>query len=106
MSKYVQRALRASSVDTARINEVWQAFGRRECSTLLYEMGYEVTELDRIHRAGWMRGYEKTAKIQQRLEDAEQKKENYKYLKADYNNLKKTIYGDGERYKRTGSKDF
>lgn len=93
MSEYVQRALRAASVDTARIDEIWQTFGRRECSTLLYELGYEVTELDRIHRAvwltGWMRGYEKTAKYQQRMEAAEKTKEDYKYLKEDYTNLKK-----------------
>lgn len=93
MSSYVQRAIRASSIDTARIDEVWQAYGRRECSTLLYEMGYEVTELDRIHRAtwlcGWMRGFEKTAKYQQRMEAAEKLKADYKYLKADYNNLQK-----------------
>lgn len=91
MSEYVQRAIRAASVDTARIDEVWQTYGRRECSTLLYEMGYEVTELDRIHRAtwlcGWMRGFEKTAKYQQRMEAANQLKKDYKYLKADYSNL-------------------
>lgn len=93
MSEYVQRAIRASSVDTARIDEVWQTYGHRECSTLLYEMGYEVTELDRIHRAvwltGWMRGYEKTAKYQQRMEAAEKMKENYKHLKESYNTLQK-----------------
>lgn len=93
MSAYVQRAIRAASVDTARIDEVWQTYGRRECSTLLYEMGYEVTELDRIHRAvwltGWMRGYEKTAKYQQRMEAAKQLKEDYKYLKENYSALQK-----------------
>lgn len=93
MSTYVQRAIRASCVDTARIDEIWQAYGRRECSTLLYEMGYEVTELDRIHRAvwlcGWMRGYEKTAKYQQRMEAAEQTKEKYKNLKENYSALQK-----------------
>lgn len=93
MSEYVQRAIRASSVDTARIDEVWQAFGRRECATLLYEMGYDIDGLDRIYRAvwltGWMRGYEKTAKYQQRMEAAEQTKANYKQLKESYNNLQK-----------------
>ena len=93
MSEYVQRAIRASCVDTARIDEVWQTFGRRECSTLLYEMGYEVTELDRIHRAvwltGWMRGYEKTSKYQQRLQTAEELKANYKHLKDEFTALQK-----------------
>lgn len=93
MSAYVQRALRASSVDTARIDEVWQTFGRRECATLLYEMGYDIDGLDRIYRAvwltGWMRGYEKTAKYKQRMEAAEQTKANYKQLKESYNNLQK-----------------
>ncbi|MGN0513112.1 MAG: hypothetical protein ACI4GD_02450 [Lachnospiraceae bacterium] len=93
MSEYVQRAIRAASVDTARIDEVWQAYGRRECSTLLYEMGYDVAELDRIHRAvwltGWMRGYAKTAKYQKKMEAAKQLREDYKYLKENYSALQK-----------------
>lgn len=93
MSEYVQRAIRAASVDTARIDEVWQAFGRRECSTLLYELGYDIDGLDRIHRAvwltGWMRGNEKTAKYQQRMEAADQLKKRYKDLKENYSALQK-----------------
>lgn len=93
MSEYVQRALRAASVDTARIDETWQAFGRRECSTLLYEMGYEMDGLDQIYRAvwltGWMRGHEKTVKYKQRLKSAEQLKDEYSHLKEVYADLQK-----------------
>ena len=93
MSEYVQRALRAASIDTARIDETWQTFGRRECSTLLYEMGYEMDGLDQIYRAvwltGWMRGHEKTVKYKQRLKSAEQLKDEYSHLKEAYADLQK-----------------
>lgn len=82
MSAEVQNAL---LIDTDnRATKAWQAHGRRETRTLLHELGHPATDdvLDIIHRpiyiAGYLNGYEKTAKHNQKIEKLENTAQKYK----------------------------
>lgn len=77
----------------------WQAHGRRETRTLLYELGYEATDdlLDILHRpvylAGYLNGYEKTVKYKSRLEAAEAAAEQGKEYRKQLQELQKVEHG-------------
>lgn len=82
MSSSVQTAL---LIDTDnRATKAWQGHGRRETRTLLFELGYPATDdvLDMVHRpvylCGFLNGYEKTSKHNQKLEKAENTAQKYK----------------------------
>lgn len=82
MSAEVQTALLIDTDNKA--TKAWQAHGRRETRTLLHELGYPATDdvLDILHRpiyiAGYLNGYEKTAKNKQKIEKLENTAQKYK----------------------------
>lgn len=99
MSDAVQKALLIDVENKA--TKAWQAHGRRETRTLLYELGYQADDsiLDILHRpvylCGFHNGYEKTTKVKSRIEALENKADKYmqisKDLKAENQNLKNKI---------------
>ena len=74
MSAEAQKALRIDPDDTAA--RAWQAHGRRETRTLLYEMGFDAYDniLDILHRpvylCGYLNGFQKTVNYEKQLQEA------------------------------------
>lgn len=95
MSSSVQTAL---LIDTDnRATKAWQGHGRRETRTLLFELGYPATDdvLDIVHRpiyiCGFLNGYEKTAKHNQKIEKLENTAKKYKDTADNLNEQLKAI---------------
>ena len=82
MSTAVQSALLIDTDNKA--TKAWQGHGRRETRTLLHELGHPATDdvLDimcrPIYIAGYLNGFERTVKHNQKLEKAESKAQKYK----------------------------
>ena len=99
MSAAVQKAL-LIDLDN-RSTKAWQAHGRRECRTLLHELGHDADDslLDILHRpvylCGYLNGYEKTTKVKSRIEALESKSdrlsESLKETKKENKELKEEL---------------
>ena len=103
MSAAVQEAL-LIDVDN-KATQAWQAHGRRETRTLLYELGFRATDdiLDILHRpvyiAGYLNGYKKTVKFNKRLKDAMNAAEQGQEYKRQCALLRKEVQGIEEDLK-------
>ena len=93
MSAEVQKALRIDPDDTAA--KAWQAQGRREIRTLLYELGYDAYDniLDILHRpvylCGYLNGFRKTVNYEKQLQKAQAAAEQGKEYQEKYKQLQK-----------------
>lgn len=93
MSAEAQKALRIDPEDTAA--RAWQAHGRRETRTLLYEMGYDAYDniLDILHRpvylCGYLNGFRKTVNYEKQLQEAQAAAEQGKEYQEKYKQLQK-----------------
>ncbi len=93
MSAEAQKALRIDPDDTAA--KAWQAHGRRETRTLLYEMGFDANDniLDILHRpvylCGYLNGFQKTVNYEKQLQTAQEAAERGKEYKEKCEQLQK-----------------
>lgn len=87
MSAEVQKTLRIDPEHTSVL--AWQAHGKRETRTMLYELGYNTDDdvLDVLHRpvylCGYLNGFKKTANYEKQMQEAQemaQQIEEYKRL--------------------------
>lgn len=91
MSAEVQKALRIDPDGTAA--RAWQAHGRRETRTMLYELGYAADDetLDIFHRpvyiCGYLNGYQKRLSYEQQLQKCQDTIDQLSGYKEKYENI-------------------
>lgn len=92
MSAEVQKALRIDPEHTAVL--AWQAHGKREARTMLYELGYDTDDviLDVLHKpiylCGYLNGFKKAANYEKQLQEVQEMTKQIEEYKKQCEELK------------------